>query len=102
MERAKKEQLVADLSGTFGDAAVVVVTHQNGLSVAESTDLRRRMRSTRPGDGRRRRKPYVFKFKSPDKTYALSLSFRQQEVDRGDLIRALEETLQQLRAEASN
>ena len=63
-------------------------------------DLRRRMRSTRPGDGRRRRKPYVFKFKSPDKTYALSLSFRQQEVDRGDLIRALEETLQQLRAEA--
>jgi len=63
-------------------------------------DLRRRMRSTKPGDGRRRRKPYVFKFKSPDKTYALSLSFRQQEVDRGDLIRALEETLEQLRAEA--
>lgn len=43
MERAKKEQLVTDLSGTFGDAALVVVTHQNGLTVAESTDLRRRM-----------------------------------------------------------
>jgi len=64
-------------------------------------DLRRRMRSTKPGDGRRRKKAYVFKFKSPDKSYALSLSFRQQEVDRGDLIRALEETLDQLRAEAS-
>lgn len=43
MERAKKEQLVADLSGTFGEATLVVVTHQNGLTVAESTDLRRRM-----------------------------------------------------------
>ena len=43
MERAKKEQLVADLSGTFSEATVVVVTHQNGLTVAESTDLRRRM-----------------------------------------------------------
>lgn len=43
MERAKKEQLVADLNGTFGDAAVIVVTHQSGLTVAESTDLRRRM-----------------------------------------------------------
>jgi large subunit ribosomal protein L10 len=43
VERAKKEELVADLSGTFGDAAVVVVTHQSGLTVAESTDLRRRM-----------------------------------------------------------
>lgn len=45
MERAKKEKLVTDLSGTFGDAAVVVVTHQTGLTVAESTDLRRRMRA---------------------------------------------------------
>ena len=43
MERAKKEQLVADLSGTFGEATVVVVTHQSGLTVAESTDLRRKM-----------------------------------------------------------
>ena len=43
MERAKKEQLVAELGGTFSEAAVVVVTHQNGLTVAESTDLRRRM-----------------------------------------------------------
>lgn len=43
MERAKKEQLVADLGVTFGGATLVVVTHQNGLTVAESTDLRRRM-----------------------------------------------------------
>ena len=64
-------------------------------------DLRRRMRKTAPSDGRRSKKPYVFKFKAPDKRYSLSLSFRQREVDRGDLIQALEQILQQLREEAA-
>ena len=36
--------------------------------------------------------------KAPDKTYSLSLSFRQSEVDRDDLIRALEQILGELRA----
>lgn len=63
-------------------------------------DLRKRMRKTKKSDGRRRRKPYVFKFRAPDKTYSLKLQFRQKEVDRGDLIRALEQTLKQLREEA--
>lgn len=65
-------------------------------------DLRRRLRGGGGGAGGRRRKPYVFRFRAPDKTYALSLSFRQSEVDRTDLIRALEDILQQLRAEASS
>ena len=45
MDRARKEQLVVELNGTFADAALVVVTHQSGLTVAESTELRRRMRA---------------------------------------------------------
>lgn len=61
-------------------------------------DLRRRMRKPAAG-AKRRRKPYVFKFRAPDKTYSLSLSFRQAEVDRGDLIGALEQILLQLREE---
>jgi ParB family transcriptional regulator, chromosome partitioning protein len=64
-------------------------------------DLRRRMRKTAPSDGRRSKKPYVFKFNAPDKRYSLSLQFRQKEVDRGDLIGALEQILQQLREEAA-
>ena len=44
MDRARKEQLVVELNGTFMDATLVVVTHQSGLTVAESTELRRRMR----------------------------------------------------------
>lgn len=67
---------------------------QQGLN---RDDLRRRMRQGRKKRSGRRRKPYVFKFRSPDKSYNLSLTFRQTEVDRRDLIQALEEILQQLR-----
>ena len=60
-------------------------------------DLRQRLR--RGGDKGKhgRRKPFVFRFKSPDRSYSLSLAFRQSEVDRDDLIRALEQILADLR-----
>ncbi len=44
MERAAKEELVAFLHGVFNDAGVVVVTHYSGLSVAQMSDYRNRMR----------------------------------------------------------
>jgi large subunit ribosomal protein L10 len=44
VDRARKEELVTELNQSFADAALVVVTQQTGLTVAESTDLRRRMR----------------------------------------------------------
>lgn len=44
VHRAEKEELVSTLNRTFDGAELVVVTHQSGLSVAEMTDLRRRMR----------------------------------------------------------
>ena len=55
-------------------------------------DLRRRTRRDAGG----RRKPYIFTFKSPDKAYRLNLTFRRSTVDRGDLITALREILDQL------
>jgi ParB family chromosome partitioning protein len=57
-------------------------------------DLRRRSRT--PAS---RRKPFVFTFKSPDKSYRLNLSFRRSAVDRQDLIAALQEILQKLVSE---
>ena len=60
-------------------------------------DLRVRMRRDRQAKTRRR-KPFTFKFRAPDKTYSLSLSFRQSEVDKSDLIHALEQILQQVRS----
>ncbi len=62
-------------------------------------DLRDRLRKKKARAGTSsRRKPFVFKFRAPDKTYSLSLSFRQAEVDKSDLILALEQILSELRA----
>ncbi len=44
MDRAEKKQLVSDLHQTFQDVTTVVVTRPNGLTVAEVSDLRRKMR----------------------------------------------------------
>jgi len=44
VERAKKIELVADLNAIFQQTGSVLVTHFSGLSVAEISDLRRRMR----------------------------------------------------------
>ena len=44
MDRSEKEALVADLHRTFEGTTLLVITHQTGLTVAEVSDLRRRMR----------------------------------------------------------
>jgi len=43
LDRTQKEELVASLNGIFGQVNLVVVTKPVGLTVAESTDLRRQM-----------------------------------------------------------
>lgn len=44
MDRAQKSELVAELKGTFSETSVVVVTRNLGLTVAQSTALRTKMR----------------------------------------------------------
>ncbi|HUP42465.1 MAG TPA: ParB/RepB/Spo0J family partition protein [Thermoanaerobaculia bacterium] len=65
-------------------------------------DLRRRLRHRdRAGSRGSRRKPYAFKFRAPDKSFTLNLTFRQAEVEREDLIRALQQILSDLQTEAA-
>lgn len=45
MDRVQKKELVAELNRTFSEASVVVVTRNHGLTVAQVTDLRRKMRA---------------------------------------------------------
>ena len=45
MNRNQKTDLVKTLRNTFEDSASVVVVHCVGLTVAESTDLRNKMRN---------------------------------------------------------
>ena len=44
MDRSQKADLVAELKQVFTDTTVVVVTRNHGLSVAQSSDLRMKMR----------------------------------------------------------
>ena len=44
MDRAQKEQLVEDLGQIFESSGVVVVSHYEGMTVAEMQDLRAQMR----------------------------------------------------------
>ncbi len=61
-------------------------------------DLRRRLRNRdRASAKSSRRKPYAFKFRAPDKSFTLNLTFRQSEVEKQDLIQALEQILAELR-----
>lgn len=45
MDRTQKKELVASLNEVFSNAASVVVAHYKGLTVAEITDLRRKMKA---------------------------------------------------------
>ena len=49
MDRSRKEDLVAELQQTLADTTLLVVTHQNGLSVEETTALRHQMREAGAG-----------------------------------------------------
>ncbi len=44
MDRAQKAESIESLKGVFADAGAIVVTHYMGLTVAEMTDLRGRLR----------------------------------------------------------
>ena len=45
MDRAQKEAVVGELGQIFADSGVVVVAHYEGLTVAEMTDFRLRMKT---------------------------------------------------------
>jgi large subunit ribosomal protein L10 len=44
VQRTEKQELVSTLNRTFQESAMVVITQQSGLTVAEITELRRKMR----------------------------------------------------------
>ena len=49
VDRKEKSELVASLHEKFVEAGLVVVTHNQGLTVAEITDLRRKIRAAGAG-----------------------------------------------------
>jgi len=49
VDRSQKEDMVSQLKQIFADSVTVVVTHYSGLTVAEMTDLREKMREVGAG-----------------------------------------------------
>ncbi|MEO8895252.1 MAG: 50S ribosomal protein L10, partial [Rhizomicrobium sp.] len=45
VEKAKKAEVVEELNGVFSKAGSVVVAHYSGMTVAQMSDLRTRMRA---------------------------------------------------------
>ncbi len=45
MKRSQKEDKVAGMQESFQDAELMIITHNNGLTVEQSLDLRRKMRA---------------------------------------------------------
>ena len=76
------------------EAAMIALLERVATEGLSRDDLRKATSKARTGG---RRKPYTFKFRAPDKTFNLALSFRKSEVDRDDLISALEQILTDLR-----
>ena len=44
MNRTEKAELIETLQSAFDESSTIVVAHQVGMTVAESGDLRRKMR----------------------------------------------------------
>lgn len=70
---------------------------RHGLS---RDDLRRQTRTDKTKSGAPRRRPFVFNFRPDDKSYSLSLKFRQSAVSKDELIDTLEGILEDLRKNA--
>ncbi len=81
-----------------GEDEMIQLLEQVARQGLNRDDLRRKLRNKETAKGGRR-KPYVFKFRAPDKTFSLALTFRQSAVDKVDLIAALEQILRELQAD---
>ena len=89
---------IAKAGDTETMRSLVERTGRQGLS---RDDLRKAKQAAakavgRGGSARGRKKPYVFKFRAPDKRFSLNLSFRQSTVEKDDLIKALKQILHEI------
>jgi ParB family transcriptional regulator, chromosome partitioning protein len=91
------KSLLLEIAKAPDEANMLAMLERVAESGLTRDDLRNETRRSSRGRGAARKKPYVFKFRAPSRNYSLALTFKQSEVDRTDLIAALEEILGQLR-----
>lgn len=98
-----KSLLLGVQKAADGDAERIGLLERIAASEITRDDLRaqaHRKKPSREGAGRKASQRPVFTFKDPDKTFSLSVRFQRNEVDKRDLISALEQILTELRADS--
>ena len=91
------KSILREIAKAPDEASMIALLEEVAEAGLSRDELRARNASTRGSGRSSRRKPHVFKFKAPDKSYSISLRFRSATVDRDDLIQALEAALDELR-----
>ncbi len=92
-----KSLLLQIVRATGSEEEMIRLLEQAAERGLSREDLRSASRPEQLTGKARKRKPYVFRFRAPDKTFRLALSFRKSAVDRDDLIAALEAIHDQVR-----
>ncbi len=100
---SSKSMLLSVLKNAEDEDSMIALLEQVANQGLSRDDLRRAARASSKGQSvpGSRKRPYTFKFRAPDKTFSLSLSFRRSTVDRDDLIEALEEIIKQVKENES-
>jgi len=94
---ASKSLLLEIAKAARDEDELIHLLERAGAEGLTRDDVRRQKTSPRRQKSTARAQPFVFNFKAPDKTFNLSLKFRKSEVERQDLISALEQILRQIR-----
>lgn len=97
-----KSVLLAVQKAAESDAERIHLLERIAASELTRDDLRAKAQSKKTGRAPRKPGKPVFTFKDPDKTFSLSLRFKKSEVEKEDLISALEKILGDLRADAAD
>ena len=93
-----KSLLLAVQKAAESDAERIHLLERIAASELTRDDLRAKAQSKKTGSAPHKPGKPVFTFKDPDKTFSLSLRFKKSEVEKEDLISALEKILRGLRA----
>ncbi|HXB53644.1 MAG TPA: ParB/RepB/Spo0J family partition protein [Vicinamibacteria bacterium] len=64
-------------------------------------EARRITREVKPGTGKGRAKPFVYRYQPPEKTFSLALQFRKAQVARDEIVRVLLAIIEDLKREGS-
>jgi ParB family chromosome partitioning protein len=78
-------------------ARMIALVERLDKEGATRQEARRITREGKPGAGKARGKPFVYRYQPPEKTFSLALQFRKAQVAREEIIRVLQAVIEDLK-----